>query len=181
MAGVGIQVGDVLPINMVLVFLVMPNHGDDGGGVKHANGQRADVHLGGESTWRRDIGDLHHHKPDGDPGGGQQHVRKDPVIAAHGINAGLQFRVCCHVFISSRNREFPKMKTKYLPFNKRLLLVETHALFWCGIRRLSSQPRPIQVQKDGFVGRSAPRQRCARPRSGKVREGLAASGFVAEQ
>lgn len=48
------------------------------------------------------------------------------------------------------------MKTKYLPFNKRLLLVKTHVLFWCGIRRLSSQSRSIQVQKDEFVGRSAP-------------------------
>jgi hypothetical protein len=42
------------------------------------------------------------------------------------------------------------MKTKYLPFNKHPLLVETHALFWCGIHQLSSQKRPVPVQKTGL-------------------------------
>jgi len=42
------------------------------------------------------------------------------------------------------------MKTKCLIFNKRPLLVETHALFWCAIDRLSSQKRPVPVPKTGL-------------------------------
>ena len=71
MAGVGVEVGDVLPIDMVLVFLVVLNHGDDGGGVEQANGQRAGVHQDGESARWCNRGDFHHHKPDGDPRAGQ--------------------------------------------------------------------------------------------------------------
>jgi hypothetical protein len=63
------------------------------------------------------------------------------------------------------------MKTKYLPFNKRSLLVETHALFWCGIRRLSSRPRPVQVQKSSLLeaahpGSAARGQGLAKPEKG---------------
>ena len=42
------------------------------------------------------------------------------------------------------------MRIKCLLFNKRPLLVETHALFWCGIHRLSSRLCPVQVQKTGL-------------------------------
>ncbi|NBX04638.1 MAG: hypothetical protein EBR18_00750 [Betaproteobacteria bacterium] len=67
----------------------MPDHGEDRGGVENTYGQPADVHQVGESARGRKVGDLRHNKPDGDPGGSQKYVGKDPIIAAHGINACL--------------------------------------------------------------------------------------------